>query len=173
MKDSVSKIIVVQLIPSLKRIRSANLLLLVTFWNSNSKQSWWVVESLLNFVNPSIFDDLSIFQPWFGFRNIGEKTHGASTACRKYYARGTSESDCNEELHEISRPFLLRRIKKQVLTVTCPRRRRWLSMQACLSFKMDIPRWLNRVYWGIFYWIRVHIEAASHAKPNKQADESS
>ena len=44
------------------------------------------------------------------------------------------------KLHEISRPFLLRRIKKQELSVTCPRRRRWLSMQACLSFKMDIPR---------------------------------
>ena len=137
MKDSVSKIIVVLVIPSLKRIRSANRLLLSGTPIQNNLDE---LESLLNFVNPSIFDDLSIFQPWFGFRNIGEKTHGASTACRKYYARGTSESDCNEELHEISRPFLLRRIKKQVLTVTCPRRRRWLSMQACLSFKMDIPR---------------------------------
>jgi ATP-dependent DNA helicase len=96
------------------------------------------VESLLNFVNPSIFDDLSIFQSWFGFRNIGEKTHGASTA--ESIMLEERQNQTVTKLHEILRPFLLRRIKKQVLTVTCPRRRRWLSMQACLSFKMDIPR---------------------------------
>ena len=30
--------------------------------------------SLLNFVNPQIFDDLAVFQSWFGFRNIGQET---------------------------------------------------------------------------------------------------
>jgi SNF2 family DNA or RNA helicase len=33
----------------------------------------YTVWSLLNFVNPAIFDDLSVFQSWFGFRDIGQK----------------------------------------------------------------------------------------------------
>jgi ATP-dependent DNA helicase len=32
--------------------------------------------SLLNFVNPAIFDNLEIFQSWFGFNNIGNSKGG-------------------------------------------------------------------------------------------------
>lgn len=76
--------------------------------------------SLLNFVNPAIFDDLSVFQSWFGFRDIGQKDR-----------RGTKEEDILLEqrknqtvtkLHEILRPFLLRRIKKDVLTDLPPKK---------------------------------------------------
>jgi ATP-dependent DNA helicase len=74
---------------------------------------WHAVWSLLNFVNPAIFDDLSVFQSWFGFRDIGQKDR-----------RGTSQEEILLEqqknqtvtkLHEILRPFLLRRIKRDVL----------------------------------------------------------
>jgi ATP-dependent DNA helicase len=78
------------------------------------------VWSLLNFVNPVIFDDLSVFQSWFGFRDIGQKDR-----------RGTNEEDILLEqkrnqtvtkLHEILRPFLLRRIKRDVLTDLPPKK---------------------------------------------------
>jgi ATP-dependent DNA helicase len=78
------------------------------------------VWSLLNFVNPAIFDDLSVFQSWFGFRDIGQKDR-----------RGTKEEDILLEqrknqtvtkLHEILRPFLLRRIKRDVLTDLPPKK---------------------------------------------------
>jgi len=71
-------------------------------------------------VNPQIFDDLSVFQSWFGFRNIGQKSHGA-----------TGEDDIVLEerknktitkLHEILRPFLLRRIKADVLSELPPKK---------------------------------------------------
>ena len=74
----------------------------------------------MNFVNPAIFDDLSVFQSWFGFRDIGQKDR-----------RGTTEEEVLAEqqknqtvtkLHEILRPFLLRRIKKDVLKDLPPKK---------------------------------------------------
>lgn len=65
-----------------------------------------------------IFDNLEIFQSWFGFSNIGGAT-------------GTSSSEILEEetnkkvvskLHEILRPFLLRRLKKDVLVNMPPKK---------------------------------------------------
>lgn len=139
------------LIQSLKRIRAANRLLLsgtpiqnnldeckycnlsfrdfvsmlmilmIHFFPSIHMHTYiHTVWSLLNFVNPAIFDDLSVFQSWFGFRDIGQKDR-----------RGTKEEDILLEqrknqtvtkLHEILRPFLLRRIKKDVLTDLPPKK---------------------------------------------------
>ena len=63
---------------------------------------------------------MSVFQSWFGFKDIGQKNRG-----------GTGEEDIvNEErknqtvtkLHEILRPFLLRRIKSDVLSEMPPKK---------------------------------------------------
>jgi ATP-dependent DNA helicase len=105
------------LIQSLKRIRAANRLLLSGTPIQNNLDELW---SLLNFVNPAIFDDLSVFQSWFGFRDIGQKDR-----------RGTNEEEILVEqrknqtvtkLHEILRPFLLRRIKRDVLKDLPPKK---------------------------------------------------
>jgi ATP-dependent DNA helicase len=105
------------LIQSLKRIKAANRLLLSGTPIQNNLDELW---SLLNFVNPAIFDDLSVFQSWFGFKDIGQKDR-----------RGTKEEDIMLEqrknqtvtkLHEILRPFLLRRIKRDVLTDLPPKK---------------------------------------------------
>ena len=105
------------LIQSLKRIRAANRLLLSGTPIQNNLDELW---SLLNFVNPTIFDELSVFQSWFGFRDIGQKDR-----------RGTAEEDILFEerknqtvskLHEILRPFLLRRVKKDVLLDMPPKK---------------------------------------------------
>lgn len=105
------------LISSLKRIRSANRLLLSGTPIQNNLDELW---SLLNFVNPQIFDDLSIFQSWFGFRNIGQKTQGASTEEEILIEEGKNQTVT--KLHEILRPFLLRRIKKDVLKHLPPKK---------------------------------------------------
>merc|ERR1740124_870300 len=99
------------LIQSLKRIKAANRLLLSGTPIQNNLDELW---SLLNFVNPAIFDDLSVFQSWFGFKNIGQKkkdsTNEESILVEQRKNRTVTK------LHEILRPFLLRRIKTQVLT---------------------------------------------------------
>ena len=63
------------LIQSLKRIRAANRLLLSGTPIQNNLDELW---SLLNFVNPMIFDDLSVFQSWFGFRDIEQSKNGGT-----------------------------------------------------------------------------------------------
>lgn len=76
--------------------------------------------SLLNFVNPSIFDDLKIFQSWFGFKDIGQKTRGGTD--EESIVREQQKNQTVSKLHEILRPFLLRRIKADVLSEMPPKK---------------------------------------------------
>ena len=71
-------------------------------------------------MNPQIFDDLSVFQSWFGFKDIGQSSQGS-----------TKEDDILMEqrknrtvskLHDILRPFLLRRMKTDVLMDIPPKK---------------------------------------------------
>ena len=87
------------LITSLKRIESSNRLLLSGTPIQNNLDELW---SLLNFVNPAIFDDLSIFQSWFGFKNIGQKTQGATT--EEDIVMEQRKNQTVTKLHEILRP---------------------------------------------------------------------
>lgn len=105
------------LIRSLKQLDASNRLLLTGTPIQNTLDELW---SLLNFVNPLIFDDLSVFQSWFGFKDIGQKSN-----------RGTTEEDILMEqrknqtvskLHDILRPFLLRRVKADVLSEMPPKK---------------------------------------------------
>eukprot|EP00537_Pseudo-nitzschia_pungens_P005463 CAMPEP_0172360814 /NCGR_PEP_ID=MMETSP1060-20121228/4775_1 /TAXON_ID=37318 /ORGANISM="Pseudo-nitzschia pungens, Strain cf. cingulata" /LENGTH=839 /DNA_ID=CAMNT_0013082903 /DNA_START=121 /DNA_END=2640 /DNA_ORIENTATION=+ len=105
------------LIRTLKQIDASNRLLLTGTPIQNTLDELW---ALLNFVNPQIFDDLTVFQSWFGFKDIGQKSH-----------KGTSEQDIITEqrknktvtkLHEILRPFLLRRVKVDVLKEMPPKK---------------------------------------------------
>lgn len=60
-----------KLVRELKQIPSVSRLLLTGTPIQNTLEELW---SLLNFVNPLIFDNLEVFQAWFGFRNIGKDT---------------------------------------------------------------------------------------------------
>ena len=103
-----------RLIRELKALDTQNRLLLSGTPIQNTLDELW---SLLNFVNPQIFDNLEIFQSWFGFSDIGKK--------------GTQEDEIMEQqtndkivskLHEILRPFLLRRLKRDVLIDMPPKK---------------------------------------------------
>jgi len=105
------------LIQSLKRIPAANRLLLSGTPIQNNLDELW---SLLNFVNPAIFDDLSVFQSWFGFRDIGQKGKGATDEDAILHEQRKNKTV--SKLHDILRPFLLRRIKKDVLKDMPPKK---------------------------------------------------
>ncbi len=57
-----------------------------------------------------IFDNLEIFQSWFSFRNIGKDTSVEDILGEERSQRIISK------LHEILRPFLLRRMKALVFS---------------------------------------------------------
>jgi len=105
------------LIQSLKAISASNRLLLSGTPIQNNLDELW---SLLNFVNPQIFDDLSVFQSWFGFRDIGQK--GSYSTSEDQIMEEQRKNSTVSKLHEILRPFLLRRIKTDVLTDMPPKK---------------------------------------------------
>ena len=80
----------------------------------NTLEELW---SLLNFCSPAIFDDLEVFQSWFGFRNIGQDTQVEDIVQNEHKERVVTK------LHDILRPFLLRRMKKDVLAFQLPPKR--------------------------------------------------
>ena len=100
-----------RLVRELKKLNTENRLLLSGTPIQNTLEELW---SLLNFVNPQIFDDLNVFQSWFGFRNIGKETQVDDIIDEENSGRIVSK------LHEILRPFLLRRIKSEVLRGELP-----------------------------------------------------
>ena len=106
------------LIQSLRKIAASNRLLLSGTPIQNNLDELW---SLLNFVNPQIFDDLSVFQSWFGFRDIGQKQKQNHTTEDQIMEEQKKNSTVSK-LHEILRPFLLRRIKKDVLIDMPPKK---------------------------------------------------
>eukprot|EP00548_Thalassiothrix_antarctica_P008923 CAMPEP_0194133680 /NCGR_PEP_ID=MMETSP0152-20130528/3745_1 /TAXON_ID=1049557 /ORGANISM="Thalassiothrix antarctica, Strain L6-D1" /LENGTH=776 /DNA_ID=CAMNT_0038829025 /DNA_START=397 /DNA_END=2727 /DNA_ORIENTATION=- len=105
------------LLASLKKLRSQNRLLLSGTPIQNNLDELW---SLLNFVNPAIFDELSVFQSWFGFRDIGQRHRGATD--EETIMMEQRKNATVTKLHEILRPFLLRRIKKDVLLDMPPKK---------------------------------------------------
>lgn len=76
--------------------------------------------SLLNFVNPQIFDDLTVFQSWFGFKDIGQNRVGATD--EEAILLEERKNQTVSKLHDILRPFLLRRIKVDVLSDMPPKK---------------------------------------------------
>ncbi|CAE6419863.1 unnamed protein product [Rhizoctonia solani] len=72
--------------------------------NNNLAELW----SLLNFILPDIFNDLHSFQQWF---NFGENTD-----------LGDQTTGIVSQLHAILKPFLLRRLKVDVVTDLPPKK---------------------------------------------------
>jgi len=105
------------LIKNLKMIRADNRLLLSGTPIQNNLDELW---SLLNFVNPQIFDDLNVFQSWFGFKDIGGK--GAESTTESEILAEQGKDNIVTKLHEILRPFLLRRVKMDVLKEMPPKK---------------------------------------------------
>jgi len=94
-----------KLLRELKSYQSANRLLLTgTPLQNNLKELW----SMLNFLLPDVFDDLESFQSWFDFTSIGDKEGDRNIIARE------EQNQIIAKLHQILRPFLLRRVKTDV-----------------------------------------------------------
>lgn len=103
-----------KLIRELKSIRSVSRLLLTGTPIQNSLEELW---SLLNFCSPMIFDDLEVFKSWFDFKNIGQETSVEDILSTEETNRIVTK------MHEILRPFVLRRLKTETLGDKIPPKR--------------------------------------------------
>jgi len=107
----------------LKQYNSDNRLLLTGTPLQNNLSELW---SLLNFLLPSIFDDLSAFNKWFDFT----KSQGTN----EYIAN--EKSQLISKLHNILRPFLLRRLKSDV-DIGIPKKREFLVYTHMTDMQKD------------------------------------
>ncbi|CAH6719688.1 uncharacterized ATP-dependent helicase Irc5p [[Candida] jaroonii] len=104
------------LIQVLKRLNVSNRLLITgTPLQNNLKELW----SLLNFILPDIFHDLQLFQQWFNFDDllsVGENKE------MEMFIRKQLQSNLIKNLHTILSPFILRRLKRDVIRNLPPKK---------------------------------------------------
>lgn len=99
-----------QLLKQLKLYPSENRLLLTGTPLQNSLKELW---SLLNFLLPDLFNSLDKFQSWFQFSPSSlEQSEG-----RQYILDAERDHALVSKLHSILTPFVLRRLKQDVLTL--------------------------------------------------------
>ncbi|SGZ48952.1 CIC11C00000003540 [Sungouiella intermedia] len=106
------------LIRLLKKLDVGNRLLLTgTPLQNNLKELW----SLLNFILPDIFHDLELFELWFDFDNL-EDSVGDTSHEEKRLIQAKIQELFVKNLHSVLKPFLLRRIKKDVMKGLPPKK---------------------------------------------------
>ncbi len=105
-----------KLLKELKNIQTISRLLLTGTPIQNTLEELW---SLLNFCSPGIFDDLEVFQSWFGFKDIGQESGDQV----EDIVQNEHKERVVTKLHDILRPFLLRRMKRDVLAGQLPPKR--------------------------------------------------
>lgn len=103
------------LIQKLKRLDAANRLLLTGTPLQNNLNELW---SLLNFILPDIFSDLELFQLWFNFEEFASE---GKTEQDKLIQEDVKQK-LVKSLHSILKPFLLRRLKKNVIKDLPPKK---------------------------------------------------
>ncbi|KAJ3016621.1 UNVERIFIED_CONTAM: hypothetical protein HDU68_012113 [Siphonaria sp. JEL0065] len=105
-----------RLIRELKTYPSANRLILSGTPLQNNLTELW---SLLNFLMPDIFESITDFESWFDLDDINNGEGGDASSI------GGDTTSLVSNLHEILKPFLLRRIKTEV-EVDLPKKRELL-----------------------------------------------
>ncbi|SMN19959.1 similar to Saccharomyces cerevisiae YFR038W IRC5 Putative ATPase containing the DEAD/H helicase-related sequence motif [Maudiozyma saulgeensis] len=109
-----------KLIRELKRINTNNRLLLTGTPLQNNLAELW---SLLNFIMPDIFSDFEMFNKWFDFKNLDLQSNSQSL---NKVINDELEKNLITNLHTILKPFLLRRLKKNVLVGLLPPKREYI-----------------------------------------------
>ncbi|OQS01190.1 hypothetical protein ACHHYP_01742 [Achlya hypogyna] len=97
------------LMKELKKCKSENRLLLSGTPLQNNLSELW---SLLNFLLPDVFDDLALFESWF---SSTDNSGTADIISKKDVLSNQKKSQVVSKLHEILRPFVLRRLKTSVV----------------------------------------------------------
>ena len=125
-----------KLMRQLKMLKTDSRILLSGTPIQNSLKELW---SMLNFVNPNIFDDVSIFERWYKLLSVSQrsiqkivcneeeeekengsqvpllrKAHSLSTLSLEELMKEERKDWILSKLHEILKPFLLRRVKADI-----------------------------------------------------------
>lgn len=106
------------LVQFLKKLDTSNRLLLTgTPLQNNLKELW----SLLNFILPDIFHDLDLFERWFNFDEFTSSNSQIDSETKSVINEKV-RNEIIKSLHTILRPFLLRRIKREVIDDLPPKK---------------------------------------------------
>ncbi|KAI8851824.1 SNF2 family N-terminal domain-containing protein [Chytridium lagenaria] len=104
-----------KLLRELKTYPCANRLILSGTPLQNNLAELW---SMLNFLMPDIFQDLKDFEGWFDFEDLNDGND------KKFLDKQASDSVVTN-LHQILKPFLLRRVKTEV-EIDLPKKKEFL-----------------------------------------------
>lgn len=118
-----------RLIKELLSYNSANRLLITGTPLQNNITELW---SLLHFLLPEIFNDLSSFQNWFDFSSVLDSNDQTETIERR-------KRNLVSTMHSILKPFLLRRVKTDVETAL-PRKREYILYAPLTGEQKDLYR---------------------------------
>jgi ATP-dependent DNA helicase len=110
-----------KLIRELKSYTTSNRLLLTGTPLQNNLAELW---SLLNFLMPEIFNDLGAFEEWFEFENTIQDLNVADEEKTKQLEI-EGKTSMVQSLHQILKPFLLRRVKTDVV-LDLPKKREYI-----------------------------------------------
>lgn len=114
----------------------ANKLLLTgTPLQNNIRELW----SLLNFVLPAVFDDLDAFEAWFYFEAPNRKTDKVDEAEEEgQESKPIDDTKAVDKLHALLKPFVLRRMKADVLHDQLPPKREFLVLCPMLQTQQKL-----------------------------------
>lgn len=107
------------LIKILKQLDTTNRLLLTGTPLQNNLNELW---SLLNFILPDIFHDLELFQQWFDFDHLSHFEQNEEDEETKNMIKLNIQETLVKNLHTILKPFILRRLKKDVINDLPPKK---------------------------------------------------
>lgn len=107
------------LIRVLKKLDVQNRLLITGTPLQNNLNELW---SLLNFILPDVFHDLQLFQQWFNFDELTSIRDDEDDDETRRLIELNIQENLIHNLHTILKPFILRRVKKDVIMNLPPKK---------------------------------------------------
>ncbi|ODQ78363.1 hypothetical protein BABINDRAFT_19811, partial [Babjeviella inositovora NRRL Y-12698] len=160
------------LFQELKKLRVGNRLLLTGTPLQNNLNELW---SLLNFILPDIFHDLALFQQWFDFSSLESLSDDTDNAT-KQVIDAEIQKNLVTNLHTIMKPFLLRRLKSQVMGNVIPPKREYivyahLADEQRVLYKAALAKDLKRVVLAAAFQDRVKLNRGDYTGEQPEVEE--